>query len=382
MNVLIAGDFCPQNRVGELLRNGDWGQIFDDVRGIMVNVDYSIVNLECPLTTHSSQPIHKQGPCLCCQPEVASIIRSVGFTCVSMANNHILDYGSGAVNITIKEIQKEGLDYVGGGRNLTEASSVLYKKIKGQKLAIINCCEHEFSIARDNQCGANPLNPITQYYQIKKARDNADYVVMIIHGGIEHFQYPTSRMIQTYRFFVDAGADAVINHHQHCPCGYEIYKGKPIYYGLGNFCFDWDGKRNSIWNLGYLVKLNLGDDHKISSEIIPYRQCDETPMVNLLGGKELEGFNSMMRGLCEAIQNPDILDAMLKEFNVKNDYLYRKMLEPYAGRVANGMYRRGWLPSTISKERVLALMDFLICESHHERVKELLERLYKQYFNE
>lgn len=97
---------------------------------------------------------------------------------------------------------------------------------------------------------------------------------MIVHGGVEHHQYPTKRMVQTYRFFVDAGADAVINHHQHCPCGYEIYNGKPIYYGLGNFCFDWDGKRDSMWNVGYMVALN------VDRNIISNRRL--SPSVNVI----------------------------------------------------------------------------------------------------
>ena len=385
MNIIVAGDYCSNGRV-KTCSLVEMEIVDSKLSGLIRETDYALVNLECPLSTEENatkyQAIPKQGPALVGSLKNLDILKKIGFTCATLANNHIYDYGERFLNDTFSGLVECGIDYLGAGRNVDEASQILYKTIEGVSVAFINCCEHEFSVVSDGHGGANPLNPIEQYYQIKEAKNNADFVIILIHGGIEHFQYPTNRMIQTYRFFVDAGADAVINHHQHCPCGYEIYKGKPIYYGLGNFCFDWDGKRNSIWNLGYLVKLNLGDDHKISSEIIPYRQCDETPTVNLLEGKELDDFNSMMRELCETIQRPDILKAKLKEFNEKNDYLYRKMLEPYSGRVANGIYRRGWLPSTISGERVLALLDFLICESHYERVKELLERLYKQYFNE
>ena len=97
----------------------------------------------------------------------------------------------------------------------------MYKRKDGETLAIINCCEHEFSIADDDSAGANPLNPIQQYYKIKEARLNADYVLVIVHGGHEMYQLPSLRMVDTYRFFIDAGADAVVNHHQHCFSGYE-----------------------------------------------------------------------------------------------------------------------------------------------------------------
>jgi poly-gamma-glutamate synthesis protein (capsule biosynthesis protein) len=189
-------------------------------------------------------------------------------------------------------------------------------------------------------------------------------------------------MVQTYLFFVDVGVDAVINHHQHCPCGYEIYYGKPIYYGLGNFCFDWEGKRDSKWNVGYMVALNIEGNHHAETKIIPFRQCNQTPTVELLEGAELDDFYMMMDGLCAAITDEKFLDAKLKEFNQKNDFSYRKMLEPYSGRIANSLYRKGILPSSISKERILAIMDFVVCESHYERVKEYLERQYKLFFNE
>lgn len=381
VSLLVAGDYAPYAR---LANNSDntINHYFDEVKEVLNNSDYCVVNLEAPLCSSGGQKIFKQGPALLGELSHLELLKKEGFNCVTLANNHILDFGDGVLEQTINQICSVGLDYVGAGMNIMEASSILFKNLKGINIALMNCCEHEFSIVTDAHGGANPLNPISQYYQIRKAKEKADYVIIIIHGGVEHYQYPTQRMVDTYRFFIDVGVDAVINHHQHCPCGFEIYKGKPIYYGLGNFCFDWDGKRDSIWNLGYMVKLNLGSNHSITSEMIPYRQCDETPSVHLLEDKELDDFNRMMRGVCDAIQNPDILVAKLKEFNEKNDYLYRKMLEPYSGRIANGLYRRGWLPSTISKERLLALMDFLICESHHERVKELLERLYKQYFNE
>lgn len=382
MNIVIAGDICCHDRLNSISINEVFDNALSQLLPIVKESDYSIINLESPAADSSTKPIVKQGPSLYCSEEAVESIKRNGFSCVTLANNHFLDYGEAGVIKTITTCKRVGLDYVGGGGTLEEASQILIKTINRKKLAIINCCEQEFSIASSNASGSNPLDPIGQFYKISEANKLADFVLVIVHGGVEHFQYPTTRMLQTYRFFIDAGADAVINHHQHCPCGYEIYKNKPIFYGLGNFCFDWDGKRNSIWNLGYMVKLNLGDNHSITSEIIPYRQCDETPSVELLEDKELDDFNKMMRELCDVIQNPDILVAKLKEFNKKSDYLYRKMLEPYSGRIANGLYRRGWLPSTISKERVLALMDFLICESHHERVKELLERLYKQYVNE
>ena len=382
MNILIAGDFCPQHRVIKLFEEEQYSQVLDGVKPVVEKADYSIVNLECSVTESKMKPIFKQGPSLKCGKEAIRALQYVGVDCVTLANNHFKDYGDKGCLDTIVALSSENIDYVGGGTNISEASKILFKKICGETIAIINSCEHEFSIAEEDKAGSNPLEPITQYYQISQAKQKADYVIMIIHGGVEHFQYPTKRMVQAYRFFIDAGADAVINHHQHCPCGYEVYKGKPIYYGLGNFCFDWDGRRNSMWNFGYMVNLMFTGNHSVESEIIPYRQCDEAASVELLHGNYLESFNQMMVELCEAIKDERVLNTRMKEFNQKNDFLYRKMLEPYSGRLANSLYRRGLLPSTLSKDRILALIDFVVCESHYERVKEFLDRNYNKYFDE
>ncbi|MBQ9230186.1 MAG: CapA family protein [Prevotella sp.] len=175
-----------------------------------------------------------------------------------------------------------GIDTVGGGLSLNEASLILYKNVAGKKLAVINCCEHEFSIATESTAGSNPLNPIQQFYAIQTARQHADYVVVIVHGGHERFQLPSPRMQETYRFFIDAGADAVVNHHQHCYSGYEYYQGKPIFYGLGNFCFDTDMPCENSWYEGYIVELNFTNREKIEHRIIPYTQCMGNCKINIL----------------------------------------------------------------------------------------------------
>lgn len=381
--IIIAGDYCSNSRMN-IISDRKFSPIGQDVIDILKDTDYSLVNLESPIAEkeRDTKKIPKQGPSLIGDIRNLDYIKAAGFKGVTLANNHILDYGVKALSKTIVGLRNRDLDYVGAGMNKEEASQILYKDIKGVKVAIINCCEHEFSVATKERGGANPINIIEQYYQIQEAKCNSDFVIVIIHGGVEHFQYPTIKMVKEYRFLVDVGADAIINHHQHCPCGYEVYKGKPIYYGLGNFCFDWDGKRNSIWNIGYIVCLELNDGNEVESEIIPYSQCNDTPTVNLLEEEDSCSFKQMIKGLCESIKDENLLETKLALFNEKNDYLYRKMLEPYSGKIANGLYRRGVLPSTIKKDRVLSLVDFLICESHYERVKELLNRLYKQYFNE
>ena len=242
INILVAGDYRPVLRVQQLINECKYNHIFSEVKQYTDKVDYSLVNLESPVVINRAEPIKKIGPNLKCSKDAIDAIKYAGFNCVTLANNHFYDYGEVGVKDTITTCKEQGIDYIGGGENIEEAEKILYKEIKGKKIAFINICEKEFSIATKKSAGSAPLSPIHNFYQIQEARKQSDYVIVIVHGGVEHYQLPSPQMKETYHFFVDAGADIIINHHQHCFSGYEIYNGKPIFYGLGNFCYDWDGQ--------------------------------------------------------------------------------------------------------------------------------------------
>lgn len=364
MRIVIAGDFCPSGRVAEAFEKNEFSLVLKEVCDITGDVDYSIVNFECPVVTGIAEPIEKQGPNLKCSPKGVDALRYSGFDCVTLANNHLFDYGVAGVKETIRTLDERGIDHVGGGLNLDDASQVLYKVIAGQRLAIINCCEHEFSIATRDQAGSNPLNPVRQYNAIMEAKTNADYVLVIVHGGHEHFQLPSPRMVETYRFFIDAGASTVVNHHQHCFSGYELYHGKPIFYGLGNFCFDHSSKRDGIWNEGYMVVIDFNDT-STSFKLIPYNQCSQEATIRFLP----EGaYNERIESLNMIISNSDSLEKATADYYDSCADQYRRMLEPIRNKIILGAIHRGWLPSLISKKRKLSAVDYICCESHRDKL--------------
>lgn len=367
--IIIAGDLCPKNRVASLFDEGKYEDVLSEVKPKIVSADYSMVNLEAPIVNGKGTPILKAGPNLKCSNKVIGAIKYAGFKGVTLANNHFRDYGEDGVLNTLKELHNKGVDFVGAGKNLLDAAFTKFLKIKEDTIAIINCCEHEYSIATKKSAGSNPLIPIDQYYAIQEARSKAKRVFVVVHGGIEHYQLPTPRMVKTYRFFIDAGADAVINHHQHCYSGYEIYNNKPIFYGLGNFCFDWNGKRNSNWNYGYLIKI---DTETLAFEIIPYRQCDEQPNIRILDGEEKEGLFKKLDELNEIIRNTDALEENLYKLSTKNTRGFDPF-HPYTNSYLCGLYRRGLLPSFVSKKKLMAIQNKIECESHLERLSYVIQ---------
>lgn len=369
MKILIAGDFCPQNRVAERFEHGDFESVLRDVKDIISDADYSIVNFECPVTKGGEKPIIKQGPNLQCSEKGIEAVKWAGFNCVSLANNHFLDYGKEGVEYTLKACKKYGIYTVGGGMNLQEASKILYKEIEGKTLAVVNCCEHEFSIATEDTAGSNPLDPIQQYYSIVEAKTKADYVLVIVHGGHENFQLPSPRMVKTYRFFVDAGADAVVNHHQHCFSGYEVYKDKPIFYGLGNFCFDKSRRISSIWNEGYMVEISF-EQTSIGYKLYPYLQCSEKAEVKKL---RPDFYSQRIDELNKVISNMSALRRVTENYYEQSYTSMVNVMEPIQSKYILAAQNRGFLPSFLSKKRMVKLQNYIFCEAHRDKME--------QYFN-
>jgi poly-gamma-glutamate synthesis protein (capsule biosynthesis protein) len=185
---------------------------------------------ECPLTL-SSNAIEKIGPNLKAHPDIANVLGAAGFG----ANNHIYDYGQQGLLDALKILKNSGLAYVGAGVDLKEAQEPFFTEIKGVRLSFINIGEIEFSSAGPGRGGANPMDLIDNFHQIQNAKRNADHVIVIIHGGHEYYHYPSPQTLKRYRFYAESGASVVIAHHTHCIGGYEVYKGVPIFYSLGNF---------------------------------------------------------------------------------------------------------------------------------------------------
>lgn len=368
MKILIAGDFCPRYRVVEKFEQGDYKSVLGEVKEIISAADYSIVNFECPVTKGGEKPIAKYGPNLQCSEKGIEAVNWAGFDCVTLANNHFLDYGKEGIEHTLEACRKYGVDAVGGGMNLQEASKILYKEIGGKTLAIINCCENEFSIATEQTAGSNPLNPIRQYYAIKEAKSNADYVIIIVHGGHEQYNLPSPRMKEIYHFFVEVGSDAVVNHHQHCYSGYEIYKGKPIFYGLGNFCFDFEGTSPAGWNEGYLIMLDFSNGD-VSFEITPYEQCNEKPSVRML---DKEAFTIELERLNKIIRDDVLIRNHASQYYKDSMKNVAYTIEPTQNRYIAALQHRHLLPSPWVQGWMVKLKNYIMCESHRDKLEYFL----------
>lgn len=341
---------------------------FSGIRAEIESCLYAIVNFESPATTNAISII-KDGPTLKQTPKSLHALKKVGFNVVTLANNHLKDYGERGVLDTLQACRENGIQTVGAGENLAKARMPLILTKDNLKVGILNVCEHESSIATNNLAGAAPLDLTNLFYDIRELRKHVDKVIVIIHGGCEHYQLPTPRMKREYHLIADYGADMIVNHHQHCYSGYEIYEGKPIFYGLGNFFFDNPKKRNDKWNEGLLLQLEVTKD-KIDFELIPYRQCDANPTIEM---RNYEEVRTEVERLNAIIADDKKLSESFDKLVASKKPLYPFL--PYGNHYLRALYSRGFLPDCMTKNRKAKIENAVSCETHREVLLRYFEQL-------
>jgi poly-gamma-glutamate capsule biosynthesis protein CapA/YwtB (metallophosphatase superfamily) len=372
IKILFTGDFCPINRIEKLALKQDFGAIFNDFIDVFSGNDLNVVDLECPLTEADSLRL-KIGPYQKAHPDCIKALKFVNIHLAAMANNHIMDYDSGGVIDTIELCKAYDIDIVGIGRTVVDARKPFSVNIKSRRIAILNFADNEFISTPDGSFNCNPFNFIQCFQDVVTTRQNHDYIIVILHAGNEFYELPSPRTKKLYRDIIDLGADAIISHHTHFFSGYEIYKSKPIFYGLGNFIYDWPKKINSGWNKGYVVRLHLSE--KTDFEIIPLKQCNEEAGVFHLNVEEKEDFIKELVRLNQIIVDDKKLEIEFQKYCESVFPMYDAFIEPHFGKYITYLRKRGLFPKLISPRKRLFLLNLTRCESH----REVLIRLLKQY---
>lgn len=374
ISILITGDLCLVNRVKNYCSEENASKIYGNYLKELKDKDFSITNLECPITD-SNEPIQKSGPTIKAGSQCSKIVKAGNFDLVTLANNHIMDYGEKGLNETIENCKKEGIDYVGVGKNIEEANKVFYKIIKNKTIAIINIAEHEFSIAEEGKAGASPIDIIDNYKSIKEAQENSDFVFVIVHGGNENYKLPSPRVKKLFHFFADAGASAVIGHHSHVSSGVEIYKGVPLVYSLGNFIFD-DTDLNLNYFKSYFIKIELGEERVKNLNLYPYYQFQNIDGLERMKEPEEKSFLESIKNLSLIIKDDTLLNEEWNKFTSinKNAYLAKLLLLKPGFRFlfkSNKTFRNYML----NKRKKNLLLNLFQCEAHNESVTNILKNL-------
>jgi len=375
IKILITGDFAPRLRVNEAIERGDYKSLFGDLLDDIQNADIAITNLESPLC-NTPTPIKKTGPNLIAATKSIEALKYAGFNMVTLANNHIMDQGVEGFKSTIQTCKDAGIDYIGAGMNLTEAQQFKVIDCKGKKIAFINCCENEWSTTTGDEPGANPLNEVSLFYQIQEAKNQADYTILIIHGGHETYGLPSPRMKKLYRWFIDLGVDAVIGHHTHCYSGREIYKGKHIVYSLGNFIFDHPKWRDNFWAIGCAGEISINGD-EIKFDSLPFHQCDYIIGIQKFDKEEMRLFAIQDSEKSSVISNEEKLYSEYSKFLQSQKNMFEAFLEPFPNKIILGLKKFHIIRSLLKPSKRLLYQNLIRCESHRDILLNHLNKTIK-----
>lgn len=351
VRIAIGGDVSVKAECEALFDKGEGKALFSDVVDIFLNSDFALVNLECAVT-EADTAIKKIGPNLKAPLGTAKALKQAGVTHCILSNNHIFDYGVKGIRDTLTELEKQGLVYTGFGENEIDSRKNLILTDGKIKVAVIAVCEHEYSYALENRMGARPYDPYDTNDDVENAKKEADYVIVIYHGGKEECRYPSPRLLKACRSMVKHGADLVLCQHSHCIGCYEKFLQGHILYGQGNFHFvhkKYEGvnDRGYMWNTGLLALIDI--DNELRLELIP----------------------TVVSGTSITIAKGELKEKILSELSERN-----KSLE-------DGSWRKHWQDFAHSQERYRVVPEelreeiahFIDCEAHADVCREI----YKTY---
>ncbi len=353
--LIFCGDTCfrHQHDIGETESEA----ILSDVMPELKNADLRIMNLESPLApAEIGSPIRKAGPNLTGRPKNIGFLRAAGCDLALMANNHAVDFGVDSMHYTESLLSENNIAHIGTGENLENAYRAFRRSINGISVSVISVCEHEFGIAGIDSPGTAGYDEYLMAETIRGEKKVSDYVIVAFHGGNEHNPLPSPRCQTRYRTIIMLGADAVIAGHTHCPQGFELCHGKPIFYSLGNFLFKENQEYPLAWYYGYMVRLKLGQE--ISYDIIPYRFEPDGSRINLLRGKEREDMLAYI----------DRLSSIISDWRELANYYDGWCFKTGGAHWANGAVTPEYADISKQPANFPCYYDVFTCEAHNEMV--------------
>ena len=357
MSILLCGDISVKEPVHDIWKNGTVETLFADVADLFRSSNRVIVNLETAVTEKETA-IRKFGPNIKAPLCVPGILKEAGVTDCGLSNNHTLDFDVDGIKDTIEALDKAGLNYTGFGWDEEDSRKDLIFTENGKTVRIIAVCEHEYTYAQRGVPGGRPYDPYDTHADIRKAKAEADYVIVMYHGGKEHCQYPSPRLRKLCRAMVNDGADLVLCQHSHCIGCAEEYNGGTILYGQGNFHFMYPTPRDRMWSEGLAVRVTLEDKPVV--EFIP--TVLTSTGIRLMHGEEADLVYSEIAERSKMLESDEWLEGW-REF-------CERMRPGYEAAIANF--------HKMDEHSIHHFAHYLDCEAHTDVWRELYKTWHAQ----
>lgn len=258
LKVLFTGDMMLDRNVRNIIDRKGFEYFFGGVKDLIHSADISVTNLEGAFTTNPSitASLVSKELLFTFDPKLAPKLADLGFDILGLANNHSYNFGKAGLESTRRYIGSAGMMYYGDPFNKTEVSTIVTKN--GIRIGLVGF--HEFYYTNFDII----LN------EISRLKKEVDVLIVTPHWGIEYDVEPSKNVVEWAHKFVDSGADVVIGTHQHVVGTSEVYKGKKIYYSLGNFAFDQYFSKATMGGLVVILDIyKNGEDTSIGFTEIP-----------------------------------------------------------------------------------------------------------------
>lgn len=265
--LFFAGDFCSKPSTSKIT-------VSEDLKKLIQSCDLKVVNFEVPLKPENAILLPQGRERFYQNDDAPEFLKAMGFNLFSVANNHAFDWGEEGFLKTKNALGEAAF----GAGTYDEAYRVKTVEVNGVKIGFMSLSfaayKGVFDDVLDHEgLGCAYINDLRVNHDIVEAKKKVDYLFILPHDGIEYIDIPMPETIARYRDFIDYGADGVIGTHPHCPQGWEEYKGKPIFYSLGNFLFnskegyDYQATNRPHWYEGLCVEFTI-DDGGLSWKVV------------------------------------------------------------------------------------------------------------------
>ncbi len=338
IKLFFAGDFCSKPSTALIT-------VSDELKQLMSECDLRIVNFEVPLKPDVELPKQKRERFFQ-NDDAPAFLKNLGFDLFSIANNHAFDWD----DYGFKKTKSVLGDQAFGAGTYEEAYKVKTMCWGGVKIGFLSVCFAAYKgvfddVMKHDGLGCAYINDLKVNHVIIEAKKEVDFLFVLPHDGIEYIDVPLPETIARYRDFIDYGADGVIASHPHCPQGWEAYKGKPIFYSLGNFFFN--SKENTLyraynrphWYEGRCAIISISEDG-LTWEMINTKNIDNIA-IEIDHSEESRLHNE---AICRYLQDKDAYNAYLmpklQEQANKDFRMMKKMLGPKSVREAAGELKR------------------------------------------
>jgi hypothetical protein len=244
-----------------------------EVRDYLHSADLTLANLENPVI--DAAVWHPEGTTFTGEPDLLPILDQAGIDGVTLGNNHVLDAGVAGLKETMVHLENAGISYAGAGMDLAEAREPMIFELGETRVGVLSyhgVPYYDWSWATETAPGTAPLQEDIMTEDIERLRPEVDLLVVMPHWGKEYLATPEPNQVKLAHAAIDAGADVLIGGHAHWPKGIEMYKGKPIYYGVGNFLLDQSWSEET--STGIFAEVTLYEDEVIQTRPVPFIMLD------------------------------------------------------------------------------------------------------------